>query len=113
MRHYLTLLLMISQWNSQKVCSLEKYVQMQFSQICLTKKAKPESEPTAFVTLNQHPKLKHIPTKRLKVFVKITIERGVNIFFKNMIFTINQKFFKGFFKLLLDVIFKTIIDVFS
>lgn len=113
MRLLLLLSLLILQENGQKVCSWEKYVQMQFSQICMGKKQKPENESHLPIPLNQHPKLKHIPTRRLKVFMKITIERGVNIFFKNLIFTINQKFFQGILKFLLDILFKAFVDLFS
>lgn len=109
----LSILILCFKLKGQKTCSVEKLVYIQFGQICLPKKHRPEFQPSNIQTLNYHPKLKHIPIKRLKQLFKFSIEKGVNIFFKNLIFTINKKFFWGVFKFILDVVFKTTIDLFS
>lgn len=98
---------------TNKVCWIEKQLLVQFGEICFPKKQKTESNHPHFQTLNYHPKLKHISIKRLKNIFNYSIEKGVNIFIKNIIFYINKKFFCGFLKYFLDIIFKTVVDVFS
>lgn len=79
------------------------------------KQIKQENQPYTYKDvfhLNKFSTWDQKRVKKMKKLFKYSMERSLNVFFKNLIFTINAKIFKGIFKYFIDIFFKAFVDIF-